>query len=91
VAQIHIEREHGLGLEEARRQIDQVAETLQGQLHAHFHWEGDRLEFDRPGASGVIEVAEDRVTLDIRLGLLLRPLKGTIERTITEQLDSHLA
>jgi len=36
-------------------------------------------------------LAEDRVTLDIRLGLLLRPLKGTIERTITEQLDSHLA
>jgi putative polyhydroxyalkanoate system protein len=91
VARIHIEREHGLGLEEARRQIDQVAETLRDQLQARFHWEGDRLEFERSGARGVIEVAEDRVTLDIRLGLLLRPLKGTIERTITEQLDSHLA
>ncbi|MFY9974109.1 MAG: polyhydroxyalkanoic acid system family protein [Chromatiaceae bacterium] len=91
MARIHIEREHGLGLEEARRQIDQVAETLRDQLQARFHWEGDRLEFERSGARGVIEVAEDRVTLDIRLGLLLRPLKGTIERTITEQLDSHLA
>lgn len=91
MARIHIEREHGLGLAEARRQIDQVAETLRNQLQARFHWEGDRLEFERSGAHGVIEVAEDRVTLDIRLGLLLRPLKGTIERTITEQLDSHLA
>lgn len=91
MAHIHIEREHGLGLEEARRQIDLVAETLQGELQARFHWEGDRLEFERPGASGVIAVAADRVTLDIRLGLLLRPLKGTIERTITEQLDTHLA
>jgi putative polyhydroxyalkanoate system protein len=91
VARIHIERQHGLGLEEARRQIDQVADTLRDQLQARFHWEGDRLEFERPGAHGVIEVAENRVTLDIRLGLLLRPIKGTIERTITEQLDSHLA
>lgn len=91
MAHIHIERAHGLGLEEARRQIDQIAETLQGELQANFHWEGDHLEFERPGASGVIAVAADQVTLDIRLGLLLRPLKGAIERTITEQLDAHLA
>jgi len=91
MAHIRLERTHGLGLEEARRQIDEIAESLRGKLQARSHWEGDHLIFERPGASGVIAVSADQVTLDIRLGLLLRPLKASIERTINEQLDAHLA
>jgi len=90
MSQIHIERTHELGIEEARRQVDAVALALESELHARCCWEGDRLTFERTGCSGAVEVGADRITLDIRLGLLLAPLKGTIERTITEQLDARL-
>ena len=44
----------------------------------------------RPGVSGRMLVAKDKISLDVNLGWLLTPLKPAIEREITAQLDKLL-
>jgi len=52
-----------------------------------YAWDGDHVDFERPGVSGRMHVDKERISLDVRLGFLLTPLKGAIEREIHAQLD----
>ena len=50
-------------------------------------WDGDDVHFERPGVSGSMHVGKSEIRLDVRLGLLLTPLKPAIEKEIHAQLD----
>jgi putative polyhydroxyalkanoate system protein len=88
MSDILIEREHRLGLEQALDQIEVLARELVETLDARCAWEGHRLDFARPGASGSVEVTESLLVLEVRLGLLLRPFRDRIEAQILDQLDT---
>jgi len=88
MARIHIRRPHTLGLSEARAQVERLRAALERDLGARSHWQGDALHFHRPGASGRIAVGADFVDLDLRLGLLLAPLKGGIAQAVHQRLDA---
>ncbi len=90
MADIDIRRTHHLDPETLRQRIDQLAERLQAKFDARCTWEGDRLQFERSGASGYIALTPEAVAVHLKLGLMLRPLKGTIEQTIEEYLDREL-
>jgi putative polyhydroxyalkanoate system protein len=91
LSQIHIERSHRLSREQAKSQIESIAGELQNEIGISYRWDDDRLLLKRQGASGTVQIQDDRIVLDIRLGILLSPLKGTIERVVNERLDEHLA
>ena len=92
MANIHIKRKHNLNRADARIKVEELAKTLQGQLGTDYHWDGDCLCFKRTGASGVIDVSrEGMVEVDVKLGLVLRPMKGRIESSIHEGFDAALA
>ena len=52
--------------------------------------EGERLEFKRSGANGFIEIGDHELEIEIKLGMLLTPLKSTIETKINDYLDEAL-
>ena len=56
-----------------------------------YQWKGDTLEFKRSGADGRIDVSEDRVHLQLNLGLLLSVMSGKIKSEIEEVLDRELS
>lgn len=87
---IKVNRQHTLGTEAACKTVDKLAEKLKKELDAEAHWEGSTLKFNRKGATGSIDVTDSEVNVEIQLGMLLRPLKGTIERTIEDEIDKHL-
>jgi len=90
MANIHIKRNHNLGLNEAKQRMDQIAGSLQDKLDAKWAWKGNQLSFTRSGASGSVNVADDSVEFNIKLGLMLTPLKGKVESAINEELDKAL-
>jgi putative polyhydroxyalkanoate system protein len=91
MAKITVERPHNLGREAAREKAEQLAERLAREYSVRYHWAGDTLEFKRSGAEGRIEVAEDRVKVQLSLGLLLSAMSGSIKREIEEVLDKSLS
>ena len=91
MAVINIKRQHTLGCSEARRRVEEVANSLQSQLHAEWTWDGDTLNFKRSGASGSVAVGDDYVEFKIKLGMLLSPMKGSIEKAIDDRIDNALS
>jgi putative polyhydroxyalkanoate system protein len=90
MASISIQRPHQLSLSEAKGRVTQLAESLEKDLDAKWHWQGDELRFERTGASGTVRVGSGQVDVVVNLGLLLRPLKEKITARIHERLDSLL-
>jgi len=94
VADIHIVREHALGLAGARKLAFRWAEVAEKKLEMECTYEegktSDVVGFKRPGASGELKVTKDRFVLDARLGLLLGVFKGRIESEIVKNLDQLL-
>lgn len=92
---IHIRREHRLGLakarkiawqwaEEAENKFDMTCTVVEGEY-------SDTVEFSRSGVSGRLIVAADHFDLDAKLGFLLGAFSKTIEHEITKNLDALLA
>lgn len=91
---IHIHREHELGLKKARkiawqwaeeveRKFDMECTVIEGEL-------SDTVEFTRAGCSGRLIVAPDHFDLDARLGFMLGMFSKTIEGEIVKNLDQLL-
>ena len=95
MADIHIVREHSLGLEQARKLAFRWAEVAEKKLEMDCTYEEgkahDVVRFKRPGASGELKVSKDRFELAARLGMLLGVFKAKIEGAIVENLDQLLA
>jgi putative polyhydroxyalkanoate system protein len=95
MADLHILREHALGLAAARK----IATTWAEQVESEFGMDctltegkaGDVVHFTRSGVNGTLHVTKDRFELDAKLGFLLGAFKGKIEAEIVKNLDSLLA
>ena len=91
MASIHIKRNHNLGIDNARTEVEKLAQTLRSDLQIDYAWSGNKLVFQRSGATGTIDVGADFIDLDIKLGMALSLLKGTIEESINNKLDVALS
>lgn len=95
MADIHIVREHQLGLEHARRLALRWAEVAEQKLDMECTYEEgkthDLVRFKRSGAHGQLHVDRQKFELQAKLGLLLGVFKGKIESEIVRNLDELLA
>lgn len=91
---IHIHRDHQLGLAKARdvawqwaeaveRKFDMSCTVIEGE-------DSDTVEFSRPGVQGSLVVAADHFNLDAKLGFLLGAFSATIQAEIEKNLDDLL-
>ncbi len=94
MSDIHIHRDHKLGLAKARK----VAWAWAEQVEAQFDMEctvlegetSDTVEFSRSGVKGQLTVAADHFDLEAKLGFLLGAFAKTIEGEIQKNLDGLL-
>jgi len=100
MSEILIQRSHTLGLEKARA----VAAKWQHEAEADWGMDctymanqineqgeiQDRLNFERAGASGYLEVSASQLTMKLELGFLMASFKEKIEEKITSNLDKLL-
>ena len=87
MAHISIARKHTLTHRKAKAAADKIAKDLKKRFELDYAWEGDHVEFERPGVTGTMRVGKQEIALDVSLSLLLTPLKPAIEREIHAQLD----
>lgn len=92
---IHILRDHTLGLSAARKLAFQWAEQAEEKFDmACTYEEGDAVDlvsFTRSGVNGTLKVTKDQLELDAKLGFLLGAFKDKIEGEIVKNLDAMLA
>jgi putative polyhydroxyalkanoate system protein len=87
---IHLEHRHTLPSEEAVRRAHEVIGQLAERIKAEIRWEGDNTAvFKGSGFSGKAKLEPNQISLDVDLGMLLRPLKGKIEERIGQTLEKR--
>jgi putative polyhydroxyalkanoate system protein len=95
LADIHIHRDHTLGLAKARKIAWRWAEEVEKKFDMECTvLEGttaDTVNFTRSGVNGQLIVAADHFDLQAKLGFLLGAFSKTIEAEITKNLDALLA
>ena len=91
MAKIDIRRPHGTTVENARAVVEKVAARMREKFGTEGTWQGDTLTFARSGVKGAIAVSATDVHVTAELGMLLSPLRGTIEDEIRKKLDEHFA
>ncbi|NID06810.1 polyhydroxyalkanoic acid synthase [Luteibacter jiangsuensis] len=89
MAKIDIRRPHGTTMENARAVVEKVAGRMREKFGTEGTWQGDTLTFARSGVKGAIAVSPTDVHVTAELGMLLSPLRGTIEDEIRKKLDEH--
>jgi putative polyhydroxyalkanoate system protein len=88
VPSISIKRRHKLDHKKAKAAAGKIARDLNKRFGLDYTWNGDSVEFERPGASGTLHVGKTEVRLEVELSFLLYALKGPIEQAIGEELDA---
>lgn len=95
MADIHIRRDHSLGLTRARKVAWKWAEHVEQKFEMECTvLEGetsDTVQFKRSGVSGTMIVTADHFQVDAKLGLLLGAFAGQIQGEVCKQLDEALA
>ena len=95
MADIHIDREHTLGLHEARQIAFQWAEQAETEFGMECTYEegddSDLVSFNRTGVHGTLTVTKDGFELAAKLGFLLGAFKEKIEAEIVKNLDTLIA
>lgn len=92
MADIHIEREHALGLAQARKLAFKWAKQAEEKFDIKWSYEEgqtqDLISFSRSGAKGTLAVTRDGFELNAKLSFLLGSFKHKIEAEIAQTLDS---
>ena len=70
--------------------MERLAAHLGYALGALVAREAGTIHFDGKGFSGTVTLGAERVVGEVRLGLMMRPLKGVITREIEAGLDHYL-
>ena len=95
MADLHIVREHTLGLPKARKialKWAEQAETEFGMACAYAEGDTtDEVTFSRSGVKGTLDVDASRFELRAQLGFLVGAFKHRIEAEIVKNLDTLLA
>jgi putative polyhydroxyalkanoate system protein len=89
VADIELSKAHAHGKDGARERVEPFIEKTAGSMGLKVKWDGDVCKFEGP-AKGVITVCEDKVDVEVKLGLAAKMMKGTIKKKIEEGLERAL-
>jgi putative polyhydroxyalkanoate system protein len=87
---MRIRREHSLGIEEARRRVDEIAADMGGRLNLSSEWRENDLQIKGSGVNGSISVSEDAIEIQVELGFALKIMEGSIRSAIEGTMDKHL-
>lgn len=95
MADIQIQREHALGLPQARKIAFKWAEQVEEKFNMTCTYEEgeteDLVSFSRSGVNGTLTVTREHFELNAKLGFLLGAFKEKIEGEIVKKLDALLA
>lgn len=92
---IHMQRDHTLGLLGARKLAGEWLEQAETRLGLTCEYtEGaacDEISFRRAGVNGTVQITDNRFVLEAELGFLWSAFKDKIESEVSRRMDKMLA
>ena len=89
MSRIEIRHAHSLSPAAARKVAEELAKTLAERFGIDYAWQGDVLNFERPGVDGTITLGKTELNVQAKLGFLAAMFKDKIEAEIQRVLDER--
>ena len=89
MSDINVSRAHGMSKDEALTKLKGIAADLTGRYGIDIDFRGDTASVKGKGVTGTANVSDTHVSLSLKLGLLLKALKGKIQGRVEEQFSEH--
>ncbi len=86
---IEISRKHSKPMPDARKAIERVAKAVAKRFDIEYGWDGNTLNFERPGVNGHIALGKGTIRVNAQLSFLLIAIKSAIENEISKHLDKE--
>ena len=86
---LFLRRNHQLDLEQVEATIEQLAEKMVDKLGGSWCWQGSTAVCEMRGAKARIDYDEQSICLDVKLPLVLKPLRGRLEGKIEEYFERY--
>ena len=87
---VDISRSHHMDKATTRRMVEKIAASLRESLHFDYAWEGDRLNFERIGVKGYIDIADHQVRVYVSRSFLLPVSEDWIRKQVEAALDEYI-
>ncbi|HBL02225.1 MAG TPA: poly(3-hydroxybutyrate) depolymerase [Aeromonas salmonicida] len=90
---IQVNRQHPLGLAGVRLAAEAIAQDMSEKYQLDCEWEDEeetRLLFRGAGVNGFLCLTDTNLQLEVRLGLMLLPVRSVLEQEILEYVDNRL-
>lgn len=88
--EIHIVRKHRLTARKAKAAAEEVAKSLRDEFSLNYEWRDvGTLVFRGIGVQGELALGRGEATIDVNLGLLLLPFRGSLEQEIHRYFDER--
>jgi putative polyhydroxyalkanoate system protein len=91
MSDIKIDRPHKLGSEEAKKRFAGIEAKLKERYGISLEWRGLSATFKGTGVTGDVQVGNDRISINLKLGFLVRAFAAKIRDSIERQVDEKLA
>ena len=90
---IQVNRQHPLGLAGVRLAAEAIAQDMSEEYQLDCEWEDEeetRLLFRGAGVNGFLCLTDTNLHLEVRLSLMLLPVRSVLEQEILEYVDHRL-
>lgn len=84
MADISMKRAHGLERSDVQERISQLADKLADRLGGSWDWDGDDAVCEARGAKARVAYDEENISMDVSLPMMMKPLRGALEKKIDE-------
>ncbi|MDP7039770.1 MAG: polyhydroxyalkanoic acid system family protein [Myxococcota bacterium] len=91
MSKIRIERQIAGSPEEIKERIAGIEPKLSDKYNVKLNWNDMQANLKGPGVNGEVRINGNNVMLEIKLGLMLRPLAGKIKEGLERSLDKALS
>ena len=89
MADISMKRKHDLDPEEVQARIAKLAGRLSDRLGGSWCWEGQEAICEARGAKARVGFDETSISMQVKLPMMLRPMRGRLEAKIEEYFDEY--
>ena len=91
MANITINRSHNLSEQEIKTKLDLLADKMSSRFDLDCGWKNEQcMSFKRSGVDGDINLQDNNINLEIKLGMMMGAFKGVIEQEINQFLDKEI-
>lgn len=88
---INISRNHCLSNTDIRNRAEKMVEGLKKKHGGEYSWQSDDcVNYKYSGVNATVKFTEEKLDVDVKLGLLMMALKGMLEKEINDYLDKEL-